>query len=268
MTPMTPGGRPKKAIARLRAKRARKGSVGWLPRFATLGFVVAVLAGLAELLAGFGYQWGWWHYQTGFTILRSAAPTALGAALVALIGCFATRGHRVKLIAGLVGIAIGVAAFALPYSVQLSRPRGLPSINDITTDTADPPKFVALIPLRKGATTSPDYGGDEVAEVQRRAYPNIAPIDRNVAPNIAFEMCLEAAQALGWEVVTMVPPEGRIEAVATSWLFGFKDDVVIRITPRDGGSRIDIRSKSRLGRNDYGANARRIGAFEKKLRAE
>ena len=72
---------------------------------------------------------------------------------------------------------------------------------------------------------------------------------------------LEAARASGWEIVAAVPQERRIEAVATTFWFGFKDDIVVRIRPAPGGSRIDVRSVSRVGRSDLGTNAKRIRAF-------
>ena len=74
-------------------------------------------------------------------------------------------------------------------------------------------------------------------------------------------------RALGWEIVASVPAEGRIEAIDTTLLFGFKDDVVIRVAADAAGSRVDIRSASRVGRSDFGTNARRVRAFIEKLRS-
>jgi len=87
----------------------------------------------------------------------------------------------------------------------------------------------------------------------------------NMPPAAAFDRALGAAREMGWEIVAAVPADNRIEATATTLLFGFKDDIVIHITPAGNGSRIDVRSVSRVGRSDLGANARRIRSFLGKL---
>jgi uncharacterized protein (DUF1499 family) len=87
------------------------------------------------------------------------------------------------------------------------------------------------------------------------------------APDRVFDRALSVARKLGWVVVAAVPAEGRIEATDTTRWFGFKDDVVVRVAPAAGGSRVDVRSVSRVGRSDLGTNARRIRAFLRELRA-
>lgn len=143
---------------------------------------------------------------------------------------------------------------------------GAPPIHDITTDTVDPPPFVDILPLRAGARNSAAYGGSRVAALQQTAYPDIAPVDLAIAPSAAFARALAAAKAMGWAIVAADSATGRIEATATTRVFRFKDDVVIRIRPRDGGSRVDIRSVSRIGGGDLGKNASRIREFIVRLR--
>ena len=143
---------------------------------------------------------------------------------------------------------------------------GAPPIHDITTDTNDPPLFVDVLPLRAGARNSADYGGSRVAALQRAAYPDIAPVDLAMVPAAAFAKALAAANAMGWAIVAADSSAGRIEATATTRVFRFRDDVVIRIRPRDGGSRLDIRSVSRIGGGDLGKNASRIREFIGRLR--
>jgi uncharacterized protein (DUF1499 family) len=82
---------------------------------------------------------------------------------------------------------------------------------------------------------------------------------------MAFTRALNAARDLGWQIVAAVPAEGRIEATDTTVWFGFKDDIVVRVTPTAGGSRIDVRSVSRLGQGDLGKNAARIRAYLQRL---
>ena len=90
----------------------------------------------------------------------------------------------------------------------------------------------------------------------------------DLPPARTFDLADRAARKMGWDIVALVPEQGRIEATASTLLFGFKDDVVIRITPEAGGSRVDMRSVSRVGGSDIGANARRIRAFMKELQAQ
>lgn len=144
--------------------------------------------------------------------------------------------------------------------------RGAPRIHDITTDTNDPPLFVDILPLRADARNSAVYGGSQVAASQHAAYPDIAPVDLAIAPAAAFAKALAIANAMGWALVASDSAAGRIEATATTRVFRFRDDVVIRIRPRGGGSRLDIRSVSRFGGGDLGKNASRIREFLVDLR--
>jgi uncharacterized protein (DUF1499 family) len=105
-------------------------------------------------------------------------------------------------------------------------------------------------------------GTTNVPEAQRTSYPDIQPaVLEGVAPAEAFTRAAAAVEQLGWEVVAAVPAEGRIEATDTTRFFGFKDDVVIRLRAEGGGTRIDVRSKSRVGMGDVGANAARVRKF-------
>ena len=136
-----------------------------------------------------------------------------------------------------------------------------PPIHDITTDTVNPPQFVDILPLRAGAPNPPEYAGSEAAERQLKAYPEIVPLELDVTPAEAMALAESAARAMEWELITVASGEGRLEAVATTAWFGFKDDVVVRIVETDDGSLVDVRSKSRLGLSDVGTNARRIRRF-------
>lgn len=92
-----------------------------------------------------------------------------------------------------------------------------------------------------------------------------AAVDLKASPGEAFSRARAAAQDMGWEIASADPAAGRIEAVATTLWFGFKDDVTVRVAPQDAGSRIEVRSKSRVGRGDAGTNARRVRAYLKRL---
>jgi uncharacterized protein (DUF1499 family) len=121
--------------------------------------------------------------------------------------------------------------------------------------------------MRRGAPNPATYPGAGTAALQRAAYPDIGPIVLNATPAEAFRRVDEVAMSMGWDVVARAPADGRIEAVDTSEWFGLQDDIVVRLRPEGtSGTRIDIRSKSRIGESDFGENARRIREFRDRLR--
>lgn len=241
---------------------ARRASGAAASGFAMLAFAIAAISALALLASGPGNRFGWWDYRFAFTLLRWAAwGGAAGAVLSLLAALWAAyrRSRRAALVA-LTGLLAGALAFGIPWQMR-QRAQQVPPIHDITTDTVNPPRFVAVVPLRKGAANAVDYAGAEIAQQQTRAYADIVPLSLGVPPREAFERCLNAARALGWEIVAALPEEGRIEATDTTPFFGFKDDVAIRIAAAATGSRVDVRSLSRVGRSDLGTNAKRVRAF-------
>lgn len=234
------------------------------PRIGTVIAVVALIAAAAALVlllvAGPGTRMGWWHFRTGLGLLRWAAYAALAGAALGLIGVV-LDGARVL---AAIALVAGLGAFAVPWTFQ-RRARLVPSIHDITTDTEDPPRFTSILARRADATNPPEYAGREVAAQQKRAYPDLVPLVLPEPPDRAFDRALAAARSLGWDIVAAEPKEGRIEATDTTAWFGFKDDVVIRVRSDPAGSRVDVRSKSRVGRSDVGTNAQRIRRFRSAL---
>lgn len=228
-----------------------------------IGCAVALASAVVLALAPLGTRAGWWTFRGGFTLLRWSVYIGLAGATVSLIGGF-LRGRWALAI---VGIVLGLAVAAVPWQLRRTA-QTVPPIHDITTDVDDPPRFVAVLPLRAGAANPPEYAGASAAEQQRRAYPDIRPLVLQLPAAEAFDRALRVAREMGWEIVATDPSEGRIEAVDTTFWFGFKDDVVIRVGGAGGGSRIDVRSKSRVGRGDAGANAKRIRDFLAKLQQQ
>ena len=146
--------------------------------------------------------------------------------------------------------------------------RTVPPIHDITTDPDNPPAFIAAVPVRNAAgDNSAAYAGAKIAEQQCQAYPDIVPLTLALQPGAVFSRALDTARQMGWTIVAADNAAGRIEASDRSRWFGFTDDIVIRITPSGSGSRIDLRSSSRLGRSDFGVNAARIKTYLAALRA-
>jgi uncharacterized protein (DUF1499 family) len=235
--------------------------------FAFIGFFLAVLAALAVMLAGFGTRWGLWHFRTGFAILGWAAYTGMAAALVSLASVILTRPSTLRrgFLISIFGLLIGILVFGVPWCYWRTA-QSVPAIHDITTDTENPPRFVSISPLRKNVPNSSEYGGPEIAAKQRAAYPDLAPAMLSIPPDKAFEQALAAARKMGWVIVDANAADGRIEATDITFWFGFKDDIVIRVTPADQRSRVDMRSVSRVGKSDVGMNARRIRKYLKELK--
>lgn len=229
---------------------------------AVAGFCLALLAGLLLSLAGVGYRLQWWEVRPALTIFRWAAYGGLLAAALSLLGVILARpgSPRRGFPLALLGLIIGLVVVGIPWQWWRTAQR-VPPIHDITTDTETPPAFVAILPLRAGAPNPAEYGGPEVAAQQRAGYPDLGPLILQVPLPQAFARALAAAHDMGWEIIASEPAEGRIEATATTFWFGFKDDVVVRITPSGDGSRIDVRSVSRVGRSDVGTNAKRITIY-------
>ena len=253
-------------------------TAGSRPRHTAIRIGLAVIAAaiLAIALSGLGARSGWWHFRTGFTVLRWGAYAALAgavwtAAAAARAWVVSRRqggaGHGLVL-AGLVGVLVAVVVVTVPWQWR-RRASEVPPIHDISTDLTDPPAFVAVLPRRAstGATNPAQYGGPDVAYQQRSAYADIGPLTLPVPPAAAFDRALATARDMGWEIVAADKNAGRIEATDRTFWFGFYDDIVIRVRPSGTGARVDVRSLSRVGGSDVGTNARRIRRYLDRLRA-
>ena len=161
--------------------------------------------------------------------------------------------------------ALALGVVALLNTGRYMSSGGGPAIHDISTDLDNPPAFVTVVELRGPKDNPAEYLDDGTAEQQAEAYPDIRPVVLAVPPLEGFKKAVEAANKMGWTIVAQVPEDGRIEAVATTPFVGFKDDVVIRVRPEGSGARIDVRSKSRIGKGDMGVNARRVREYSQLL---
>lgn len=237
-----------------------------LPQLALLlAIVAAVLLGLGPI----GWRTGLWHYRVAFTTLFPwAAYCGIAAAVLALVALIFGRwvGGSRRLATCILAFVIGAAIAYVPW--RYAQMRGsVPPIHDITTDPQNPPQFRAVLPSRDRERANPvTYEGAAVSDQQRRSYPDIAPLSLALDPRKAFARVLDAATGMGWTIVASDATERRIEASERSFWFGFTDDVVIRIAASDAGSRVDVRSVSRVGRSDFGVNASRVRAYLGKLR--
>ena len=229
------------------------------------GLGVAAASGIAELLAGPGYRLGWWPLGPGIQIVRWSATVAVVAIVVALAAAIAARVYRARraLLAALAGLVVALIVATPPVYLWRQADR-LPHIHDVSTDTGNPPRFVAILPLRKEARNSTEYSTDAAAK-QKAGYPDLAAVLLDVPPAQALQRAERAARAMSWDIVAVAPEDLRIEATDTTLLFGFKDDIVIRVTASGSGSRVDARSLSRVGGSDFGTNAKRILSFMRRL---
>ncbi|MBN9087348.1 MAG: DUF1499 domain-containing protein [Reyranella sp.] len=239
-------------------------------RLARLAFYLACLAALTVAACGPAHRYLRIDLDIVLIVFRFGFYLAAASVALALATIVPARpgDRRRGFVAAILALGIGVAAAWMPAQ-WLLRARAAPRINDVTTDTANVPAMVVTQQMRHGSPNPPAYPGPATATLQRAAYPDIVPIVLNAPPADAFRKVDAAAMALGWEVVARAPADGRIEATDTSDWFGLTDDIVIRIRREGaGGSRIDIRSKSRVGESDFGVNARRIRAFIERVRQE
>ena len=228
---------------------------------------LAVLALALVLSSGPGARAGLWSWQTGIATMRFAAtwigPAAALGALILLttLAVPAFRAH-----AWVPGTALVLSAAAIvPPMMLVSKAKSVPRIHDISTDLADPPAFVALAEARKAAPNGLAHRGAALAEEQRKGYPDIKPLVVATPPAETVQKAIDAARSLGWHVAASDAAAGRLEATDTTLFFGFKDDIVVRVRPEGTGSRVDVRSMSRVGLSDLGANAARIRKFLAKL---
>jgi uncharacterized protein (DUF1499 family) len=221
-----------------------------------LALLVALVALAMLAISGPGVRFELFSYRAGLGAFRWAAYAGIAAMVLAIVAIAVPQARRRGVIMPVVALLVGAIAFGVPFQFQ-QKARSVPPINDITTDTANPPGYM---------TAARPYPGAEFARQQRAAYPDIGPVMLPVPPREAFERAVKAAESMGWEVVGRDAAKGILEAVDTTKWFGFKDDIAVRVSAADGGSRVDVRSKSRVGRNDIGTNARRIREYMERLR--
>jgi uncharacterized protein (DUF1499 family) len=231
-----------------------------------LTLAAAILAFAMMVAAGPGTRADVWSWRVGLTMLAWSAYLGIAVAAVALVllAMAVLPRFRPRPWVPVVALCLALAAVVPPLILR-AHAREVPPIHDITTDTSDPPVFVALLAERKQAPNGADYGGAEVAAQQAKAYPDIKPLHLEQSPADAMQHAIDAARAMGWEVRASDSAAGRVEATARTGWFGFRDDIVVRVRPEGSGSRVDVRSVSRVGRSDIGANAARVREFLHRL---
>lgn len=246
-------------------RRARVSDLAW--DLALLAIILAIGNAIAGLMAGIGYRIDLWGYRDGIGALPYvfwlAVAICAGSVVAFVLGLIYRRPGAIA--CGLLAILIAGATAYVPWSLRQAAQR-VPPIHDITTDTDNPPLFVRLAHARKPTDHPTTYDGPEVAAMQKKGYPDLGPLVVKAPLAKVFDESRIILTSMGMNIVDAEPIQGRIEATDTSLLFGFEDDLVVRIVQQtDGTVRVDARSKSRVGRSDLGINAHRIRVFTKSL---
>jgi len=229
----------------------------WSGRFGWFALAVAALA--VVILRTDILEIGPALATYGAALMFAALAVLLAFAAFVVIWREGSRG----LGRAVLGLVLGLLLLAYPGYLGYRAMR-IPAITDVTTDTANPPAFAVLARLRPRGRIA--YPGAETAARQQAAFPDIEPLEYDIPAAVTYEAALSVIAKRGWHVVDSRPPAaggraGTIEAVARTLIMGFRDDVVVRVRPIGRGSRIDIRSASRYGTHDFGANARRVASL-------
>ncbi|XQF93328.1 DUF1499 domain-containing protein [Pseudoalteromonas espejiana] len=221
--------------------------------------LVSFIAFLLVVLPGPLYKYGVVELGVAFSGFKFGVYAG-GAALVLLIVQVIFMRKTVTLGSVLMALVFAAIAIAMPLSM-MSKAKSVPAIHDISTDLVNPPKFVAIAPLRADASNPVEYAGEEIATQQRKAYPELKTLSYAQSKTDLLAATEQAITNLGFELVNVNAATGIVEATDTTTWFGFKDDVVVRINDEGSQRFVDIRSKSRVGRSDLGKNAERINAL-------
>lgn len=234
------------------------------PTLALLGSRGGQAATWLAVLAVLAVQLGAAKPMAAFNAFLVALLSAFVSLVLGLVCLYTSRAHPLARRGAIRGL-IFPAVLLVIASVPLIRAGGVPNINDITTDVDHPPRFhhAQKFDANEGVDLEfPSQFGPTI----RREYPDLQSVHLEIPMYVAYDRAERAAKRLGWELSVMIPKNGKLEATDTSRVFRFVDDIVVRArADPQGGSIVDIRSRSRDGVGDLGANAARIRAFLSEL---
>jgi len=229
----------------------------WWARATLIGSVVALVL---LFLGPIGTRIGVWDFQIGLLVLIPAGVllAAIGL-IVAIISIFVSRkrGFSGDMPALLASITICAVIIGL-MGIQFSKGASVPPIHNISTDIEDPPQFEAVAALRGEGTNPLEYDSAKIGPQQQNAYPDVSTLTLSSSKSDTVGRVVQALEDMGLEIVAVDEASGIVEATATTFWFGFKDDLVVRVRESGPGSEVDVRSVSRVGLSDLGANAARI----------
>ena len=218
---------------------------------------------LLVALPGPLYKYGVVDLGTAFTGFKFGVFAGI-ATLILLVLQILFKRKTVTFGSTIMALLLSTIAITIPLSM-LNKGKSVPPIHDISTDLVSPPEFVAIAPLRADAPNPVGYAGVEVATQQRAAYPELQTLNYPQSKSELVEATKQAIDNSGWQLVNIDANQGIVEATDRTMWFGFKDDVIVRITDNGSKRLVDIRSKSRVGGSDLGKNAERIHGFIEEL---
>jgi uncharacterized protein (DUF1499 family) len=228
-----------------------------------LVLVASVICVACAAVAIIGVRLGSFDFRVASDMLKSTLQAAIPVMIVAIIIFIGEAETRLKTGAAIVILLfpiVGIWMNQTPAPQKDEKGKRPIPLNDISTDTQSPPQYEAVISLRPEGSNSLSYP-DNAANLQRARFPDIQSISSTLSTNDAFDKALNVVKESGWQLVFEDKSSGKIEAVASTFFFDFKDDVVIRVKGQGDASVIDIRSHSRVGRGDKGKNAERVRTF-------
>lgn len=246
--------------------------LSWIAAILSLGAV------FVALVAAIGSGQGMWHFRTGFALLEYMFFAAIAGAVFALIALVLAGRSGMHALVWLNLVALIVAlGYVFYLGSMVTTARSVAPIHDITTNLDDPPSFYRLRVRDDNFAYIPDLGRPALARLTPRErwraihaeeYGDLESVRVPWSKAETVSRIEALMRDRGWELVTVDPRAGIVEAVDTSLFFRFKDNVVARVREdQAGGSVVDMRSISRVGQSDVGTNARRIRSFLKDLQA-
>lgn len=242
-------------------------AVSYLPEIVKWSAILSLAGALAVIFSGYGYQWNWWSYRIGLSLLiplGTVVSVVSGfISFIAYLRAGTAVQVKVAFAFPALFVALLVAGNGIYWYSEIQT--GYPPIHDITTDTEDPPEFDAILELRHQAANPAKYPGDETAAQQKAFYHSLETVSTPLSYEEAYRRALETARSMPWTLVSESEEKGKIEAYHKLPWYGFIDDIVIRVRETGDGTEIDVRSKSRVGRSDLGVNARRITEYLHRL---
>lgn len=225
--------------------------------------VVSVIAALMVVAAGPVYKFGIMDLSMSFALLKYGLYVAIAAVVLLVIQVIFKR-QTITALSVIICVVCVVVALGVPMAMR-NKASTVPPIHDITTDVNNPPQFIAIAPLRKDAPNPVTYLGEEISKQQKTAYPDLGSMTISADISSVYKAAESVIIDLGWQRIEGALPN-TLEATDSTFWFGFKDDVVIRLTEQAEGTIVDVRSKSRVGQSDLGVNAERIVTFLEALK--
>lgn len=238
----------------------------WSRRIGVVALVGVILAVLVAILATTLARYGVVAKLSGFMWFLYSQAIAAGSALIGVVALAIAFMRKTTKVPAVAAIALALVMIALFYALVIRPGSAVPPLHDVTTDLDDPPEFRTLT-LREDNLVGFN-NIEEWRSAHREGYPDIAPIIIDKAPARVLADARALAEQRGWDIASVDPLSGHMEATAYAGYIRFMDDVIVEVTPiADGSTRVDMRSVSRVGMSDLGYNAERIRDFLRDLQA-